>query len=117
MSASDWINTPCTLIRRKDTTTQDDFGNLTKAATSTATVCELQQQQRGEVGGAQVSETRWNVFFRPGTVFDTGDAVDVPGQGTFEFVGGAWTVSAPWSQAPSHVQSTARQIAGAEEQS
>lgn len=81
-------------------------------------VCEIQQRRREEQGDqGEVSDAEWVGFFLPGTPLDTGDSVEVPGEGVFELVGAPWHARNLRTQQESHVEATLRRTAGAEDAS
>jgi hypothetical protein len=107
------INRPCTLIQKADSDETDSHGNPVRTETSIDAVCELQQAQSVEPGGAgESAATTFNAFFLPGIEPNTGDALIVDGH-TYEFVGEPWVARNPRTQITSHVQATVKRTTGA----
>jgi hypothetical protein len=105
------LNTPCTITRRTSSTSEDAYGDTIPGTTTTTTVCELQQRQRSEQPGAEVSDTIWLLILPAGTGIDTGDKVTVDGV-DYEMVGDPWPARNPRTGQASHVEATLRRTAG-----
>lgn len=115
MPLANLLNRPCTITRRSSTSTRDEYGKKLKATTTLATVCELQQRSRDEQDNqGETSDTEWLLVLPAGTAIDTGDAVTVTGEGTFELVGAPWRARNPRTGAESHIEATLRRTAGSE---
>ena len=111
------INRTCTVIRRSESGSTDDYGNDVATETTSVTVCELQQLRRDEKeDSGEVSRDTWTVFFHADEDIETGDAVVVDGQ-TFELIGDPWEARNPRTGVTSHIEATARRTAGAEDAS
>lgn len=109
------LNTPCTLILRSASGSTDELGNEIPSETPVDTVCELQQKMRSEGGDeGEVSETDWLIILPAGTQVRTGDAALV-GEYEYEMIGDPWHVRNPRIELESHVEITARRVAGSED--
>lgn len=107
------LNRAGSIIHRTAGTAVDIYGEPTQGTTSTAVLCEIQQQQRSEPGeGGEFSDTGWIGFFPTGTTLDTGDAVTVASMGTFEVVGEPWDANTG-SAAVHHMEASLRKTLGA----
>jgi hypothetical protein len=110
------ITRPCTLRGETTTGTRGAYGHETTAPTSVETVCEVQQRQRSEAADqGELSETDWHGFFLPTESMNGASSVEVPGLGTFEFVGDPWKVRDPETQAESHWEASLTRTAGPED--
>lgn len=114
---SDLMTRPCTLVMRDSTGTIDDDGEEVVTTTEVETVCELQQQQRNEQDDqGELSETTWRLFLphvAATQLLRGADRVVVEAQ-VFELIGDPWPVRHPVTGAGSHVEATARRVAGAD---
>jgi hypothetical protein len=98
----------CTITRRSDSGTVNDYGDAVATETTVETLCELQQQRRTEPDQqGELSDTMWLLVLPAGTQVDTGDVVTVDGQ-AFELVGDPWPVRRPLTGRGSHVEATLR---------
>jgi hypothetical protein len=106
------VNRPCTLILRSKSGNVDRYGDDKPGEQFVPSVWEIQQKQRTETVEGQVSEAEWLAIFLPGTVLDTGDGVVDDELGTFELTGAPWPARNPRTQQESHVEATAKRVAG-----
>jgi hypothetical protein len=115
MPLEDLLNRPCTITRRSESGTIDDYGNDIPDEETVETVCELQQRTRltdGEPAGqGELSDTRWLLVLPAGTDIRTGDTVEVDGQ-VYEMFGDPWPARNPRTQEESHVECNLRRTAG-----
>jgi hypothetical protein len=108
------VNRPCVLLIRGEDGA-DAMGNPIRVETRVDAVCELQQIRRTEPpADGEVSDTLWKVWLLPGTVIDTGDAVEVDDD-VYELVGAPWPVRDPFRGVDHHVEASCRRVAGAED--
>lgn len=115
MTLVDLVNKPCTLVLRRTGASTDELGDAIEDVQYADTVCELQQEQRQEpLRAGEASITTWLVTLLPGYVVRTGDAMEVDGYGSFEFVGDSWDAKTG-SADMWHVEATAKQTALPEE--
>lgn len=119
MSLDGLVNRPCTLVLRSESDERTELGNEVPDETLIETVWELQQKSRDEQPEeGEVSDTRWDAFFLPGTDLTTADAViDGLTGHVFEVFGESWPVRNPTTQEESHIQATVRRTAGSEDAS
>lgn len=120
MPLSDLLNRPCTITRRSQSGTTDDYGNDIPAETTVETVCELQQRDRRadsepDLAG-ELSDTLWLLVLPAETDIDTGDVVEVDGL-VYEMFGDPWLARNPRTGEESHVECTLRRTASAEDAS
>lgn len=102
------LNRPCTILRRSESGSEDDYGNEIPDEQQVETVCELQQRSRQEPGNeGELSDTSWLAIFPAGTELDTGDGLLVDDQ-KYEMVGDPWIARNPRTRAVSHVEATLR---------
>ncbi len=93
MSLSVFISQPCTIITR-GVGTIDQYGDIVKAETETATLCELQPSgsssspSESEVEGGNIGVTKWRLYLEGGVSLNADDAILVDGE-TYELVGDA----------------------------
>lgn len=107
------LNRPCTITRRTQSGDVDAYGDAVDGTATASTVCELQQRQRSELPGVEVSDTTWLLILPAGTDIDTGDKVTVTDTGeAFEMVGDPWPARNPRTGVESHVEATVRRVAG-----
>jgi hypothetical protein len=112
VSIAQLINRPCTLVRRVETGTEDDFENIGPDEDFVDTVCEIQQQRRDEPATeGELSVTSWLVIFPAGTEVKSGDAVLID-DAEFELVGAPWHARNPRTKQEHHVEATAKQTRG-----
>jgi hypothetical protein len=110
------INRPCTITRRLAEGDEDGYGSDRAAETELETVCELQQARRDEgAAHADLSQTTWLLFFRPGVPLRSGDAVTVEGE-TYEIIGDPWVARDPLTRRDSHVEATARRTVSSDDE-
>lgn len=77
----------CTIIRRSDTGTVDDYGDAERIVSTLDTKCEIQPASEEEPANAgEVSLVSHKAWFPPGTDLRTGDAV-ATAEAQFEVVG------------------------------
>lgn len=115
MSIVGQLTRPCTIRRRSDSATVNDYGDpIPGAPVETETFCELQQmRERGGAEGdlmGEVSDTKWLLVLAAGEVIGTADSVVVDGQ-AFEMVGAPWPVWDPLTQSVDHIEATLRRTA------
>ena len=115
MSIANLLTTPCTLLVRSDSGSDDGYGNSVSTVTEVETVCAIQQRSRDEEESqGELSDTSWLGVFPAGTDLTTADAVDVEGYGRFELVGDPWTVADHLvAGTPHHVEATLRRTGAA----
>lgn len=117
MTVTDLMTRTCTITRRSESGTFDDFGNDIPEETTESVLCELQQVARQEPGDlGEISDTRWTLFLPEGTDIRTGDAVTVSGV-TYELIGDPWDARNPRTTLESHIECTLRKTGGAEDAS
>lgn len=113
MTLTQLLNRRAWVLRRSDSGAEDDYGNPIPSEERTEVVCEVQQRRADEVTEGEVSDAEWLGVFPAGTAFDTGDAIEVEGLGTFEVDGAPWPARNPRTQTESHVEATLKRVAGA----
>lgn len=116
MSLETLVNRTCKIVRRLPSDDYDKYGREIPLEDIVDTVCELQQQRRDEPDDqGELSDTRWNLFVKPGTDLRTGDAVIVDGE-EYEMVGDPWTARNPRTKAVSHLECTLRRTAASDDE-
>lgn len=113
MTLDKLVNTPCTIIRRSDSSETDDYGNAIAGTAEVNTVCEVQQKARGENAEGEPASADWLGIFPAGTTLDSDDVVEVDDLGRFEVIGAPWSARNPRTQQMSHLEATLRRTGGA----
>lgn len=113
MTLAKLINTPCTIVRKSASGTEDVYGNLIPSEEEIDAVCEVQQKDRGEQPEGEPADADWLGIFPAGTDLDANDSVIVDGLGGFELIGAPWPARNPRTRAASHIEATLRRVAGA----
>jgi hypothetical protein len=108
---ADMLNRPCTITRRVDEGDTDEYGNPMATLHDLETVCELQQQTRGE-NDEDISATTWRLILPAGTHVSTRDTITVDGE-EFEVTGDPWPARNPRTRVVSHIEATVERRAGA----
>ncbi len=103
MNPSPLMTRACTVVTV--TQSEDAWGTPIDVETTTATVCELQQQQRNSVGPDEWQSSIWRLFLPAGTNVNGIDRVRVDGV-TFSVDGPPWAVRNPRTGARSHIEAT-----------
>jgi hypothetical protein len=113
MTISTLLNRACTITHRSTGATVDAYGSEIPATAATATVCELQQQQRTESNErGTVAEDVWLLVLPAGTTIAADDTVTVDGD-VFQVHGDPWPVRNPRTQTIHHLEATVRRGQGA----
>lgn len=114
MSIARMINRECVILRRTASSDQDEYGDEIPETIEIETVCEIQKQKRiAEETPAEISDTRWSVFFLAGEEVGSGDRLrTVDDDLTYEIEGDPWRVRNPRTQQVSHIEATARRTSG-----
>lgn len=112
MSIVGQLTRPCTIRRRTDSATFNDYGDpIPGPPVEVETFCELQQRQRAEgAEQGEMSTTEWLLVLKAGEAIGSADTVVVEGQ-EFEMVGAPWPVWDPLTKSVDHIEATCRRTA------
>lgn len=115
MPLSTLINRPCTITRRSESGTTDEFGNDISKEETVETVYELQQRPAEDrETDDELAQAQLVAFFLPGTQLGSGDNVTDGLDGLQrEVVGEPWQARNPRTKEPSHVEATLTRVAAA----
>lgn len=116
MTVSALMNRTCQIVHRSSTGTEDEYGNVIPAETTTSTVCELQGAAL-RVGAEpnnynDLSKTKWTIYLPAGTALESADVVIVDDE-EYEVDGDVWEVRNPRTGTLSHIEGAVVKVSGA----